>query len=186
MNESTAMALMDVVVGIMFIAVSVPLVLGKIGPNALYGFRIPAAFRSQEAWYDINAYGGRQLIYWSLALIASGILKILIPGFDDLDDTPAAVMIIFGPLLACAFIPIVLTLIYAARRPAGDTLDGETLIPRRSLRIQRVIGYALVIVALGAIGTSMYRGERTLGGFLIVVFIVVVIIADTVHAWRNR
>jgi hypothetical protein len=33
--------------------------------NGAYGIRIPAAFESEQRWYDINAYGGRKLAGWS-------------------------------------------------------------------------------------------------------------------------
>ena len=41
--------------------------------NGAYGIRIPAAFESEHRWYDINAYGGRQLAGGSVVIMAAGI-----------------------------------------------------------------------------------------------------------------
>ncbi|NJD56259.1 MAG: SdpI family protein [Nitrospirae bacterium] len=32
--------------------------------NPFYGFRIAAAFESEQRWYDSNAYGGRMFFRW--------------------------------------------------------------------------------------------------------------------------
>ena len=65
--------LMNIVSGLLFITLSIPLVLRKVGMNNLYGFRFKASFRSEEKWFLINAYGGRQLITWSIAMILAGV-----------------------------------------------------------------------------------------------------------------
>jgi len=53
---------------VLVISLSVPLIRRKVKMNHWYGVRIPASFVSDEAWYDINHYGGRLLFYWGLAI----------------------------------------------------------------------------------------------------------------------
>lgn len=53
---------------------SLPLVLRAVPMNRLYGIRIPKAFESEINWYAINAYGGRLLLPYGLAVVAFGIL----------------------------------------------------------------------------------------------------------------
>ena len=48
-------------VGLVTIAVALPLIQKKIKMNRWYGVRIPAAFESDARWFEINAYGGRVL-----------------------------------------------------------------------------------------------------------------------------
>ncbi|HTQ29965.1 MAG TPA: SdpI family protein [Opitutaceae bacterium] len=55
-------ALTHLLVGLMTVAVSLPLVKRKIKMNRWYGIRIPAAFESEQRWFEINAYGGRLLL----------------------------------------------------------------------------------------------------------------------------
>ncbi len=99
--------------GLLFIAISIPLVLRMIPMNGLYGFRIPKAFISAELWYDINAYGGKQMILWSFIMIA-----VSIAGFF-LVNAPASLMALLaasvGPVVIFPSIAVVVTLVYAAR-----------------------------------------------------------------------
>ena len=57
----TTIALVTLLSGILIFILSLPLISRKIPMNGGYGIRIPAAFESEQRWYDINAYGGRQL-----------------------------------------------------------------------------------------------------------------------------
>jgi SdpI/YfhL protein family len=70
-NAKTAATL--VCLGLILIGVSIPLLLGKIKMNYFYGFRIRKAFESEENWYEINSYGAKAMIRWSLVIIAAGI-----------------------------------------------------------------------------------------------------------------
>ena len=47
--------------------------------NGVYGIRIPAAFESEQRWYDINAYGGRQLAIWSWLITVTGVVGFFVP-----------------------------------------------------------------------------------------------------------
>jgi len=47
--------------------------------NYLYGVRIKKSFESKENWYNINAYGGKQLAIWSILIIIAGLVCFLIP-----------------------------------------------------------------------------------------------------------
>jgi hypothetical protein len=67
-NAKTAITL--ICLGFILIAVSVPLLLGKIKMNFFYDFRIRKAFESEENWYAINSYGAKALICWSVVLMA--------------------------------------------------------------------------------------------------------------------
>ncbi len=58
---------------ILVIALSIPLIRGKVKPNPWYGVRIPAAFASEEAWFDINRFGGRLLLRWGIALAITAL-----------------------------------------------------------------------------------------------------------------
>ena len=80
--------------------------------NRAYGIRIPEAFSSDARWFDINAYGGRLLFVYGLALALFGLLAR--------DLAPPAVspwtpVFTVGPLLvALLLIPFIRS--YARRR----------------------------------------------------------------------
>jgi hypothetical protein len=63
------------IAGAIFILTSIPLWLGKIPPNRLYGIRIPRAFESTELWYKVNALGGGiMILYGNHVVCGSGVI----------------------------------------------------------------------------------------------------------------
>ena len=61
------------------IAVSVPLILGKIPRNEFYGVRIPTTLASDEAWYAVNRVGGLWFFAWGAGLAAIAVLGAFVP-----------------------------------------------------------------------------------------------------------
>lgn len=59
-----------VVVPMVLAAISVPMALGAIGPNGLYGFRTEASMASDAAWYASNRAAGLAGILAGLAAFA--------------------------------------------------------------------------------------------------------------------
>lgn len=69
----------NIFVALLVIAISIPLVYNKIPMNRVYGVRFKQSFASEETWYKINAYGGRQLIVWSIPLLLLGVATFFLP-----------------------------------------------------------------------------------------------------------
>jgi len=67
----------------LLILAGVPLVFQLVPPNRWYGFRLPGAMVSPEAWFQINALGGKLLIA-SMVFCAGLNLLMLIPSTDRL------------------------------------------------------------------------------------------------------
>lgn len=59
-----------VFVGLLYIGISIPLIMGKVPPNAYYGFRTAKTMSNPDIWYKANAYSG-----W--ALLVSGVVIAL-------------------------------------------------------------------------------------------------------------
>ncbi len=106
MKPNIVFGLTDIACALMIIGVSIPLVKRKIKMNRWYGVRLKKSFESDENWYEINAYGGRQLIIWSLALIAVGIILLFIP-LDDPNKDFTALALGAAPVLVFMVVPIV-------------------------------------------------------------------------------
>lgn len=104
-------ALVHVIAGIMVLTVSWPLIKRRIRMNAFYGFRIDAAFESEQRWYDINAYGGRMFFRWGLVIIITGLLGISLLQKLLFTYAFASLVVILGGLL----ISVIKTLRYADR-----------------------------------------------------------------------
>ena len=56
-------------IGVLLVALGIPLAVGRIGPNRWYGFRLPATLRDQQIWYAANARAGRDLIATGILLL---------------------------------------------------------------------------------------------------------------------
>jgi hypothetical protein len=104
-NAKTAITL--VCLGFILIAVSIPLLLGKIKMNHFYGFRIRKAFESEENWYLINSYGAKALMCWSVVLMAIGIACLYIE--------PQHVLTVAKATFLSLLVPVVQTMWYARR-----------------------------------------------------------------------
>ena len=97
-----------------FIGISIPMVKRKIPMNGWYGIRIQKAFQSEELWYDINAYGGRQLIIWSLPILVAGVACFFVP-LNEANPLPI-IALAGGPIAIFPVIAVVKTLVYAGRK----------------------------------------------------------------------
>jgi hypothetical protein len=96
-NEKACITLISL--GIVVILISIPLYLGKVKRNGVYGFRIRQAFESEQSWYQINRYGAGALIIWALLLMAVGIICLFIEPQDVLDLTKIGFISIIVPVL---------------------------------------------------------------------------------------
>jgi uncharacterized integral membrane protein len=102
----------NILCGIVFVLVSLPLIKQKIPMNRYYGFRIAKSYASDENWYAINRYGGKQMIQWSILLILIGILYFIFPIKEHADENLNYILAI-APLPICVGIAIVKTVIYS-------------------------------------------------------------------------
>ncbi|MGM0847026.1 MAG: SdpI family protein [Bacillota bacterium] len=88
------LGIMLIVLAIVMIGMSIPLYLGKVKMNYLYGVRFHNSYQSEEAWYKINKYGGLMLIIWSIPELLLGIILFFLPPVKE----PLSVIIVFSPV----------------------------------------------------------------------------------------
>ena len=68
--------------GLLLATISIPLILRKIGPNPLYGFRVKRTLEDPAVWYPVNAYAAKRLLVVGLVISASAIVLFFVPGVD--------------------------------------------------------------------------------------------------------
>lgn len=66
--------------GLLLAALSIPMIMGKIPPNGLYGFRVKKTLDNPEIWYPVNAYSGKWLLAASLVQVLAAVVAFYIPG----------------------------------------------------------------------------------------------------------
>jgi uncharacterized membrane protein len=60
--------------GLLLAGLSVPLILQKIPPNGIYGFRLPSTPKDPQLWYTINAFAGKRLLMVGLGTAFAAII----------------------------------------------------------------------------------------------------------------
>ena len=111
-NANFIFSIVNISSGFIFILLSIPLVANKIPMNKLYGFRIQKAFTSDENWYKINNYGGKQLLYWSILMVAVGVFCFVFPVKEQQTEIVTALRAAV-PTIVCITVAIVKTIIYS-------------------------------------------------------------------------
>ena len=97
---------------LILIAVGLPMALGKVPPNPIYGVRLPVTFRSRAAWDAANTHYG----WWLIAAGAGSLPVILIiwaGGFGE-----PAIFVWLGVLVVPILggLPFTVKLAYRAER----------------------------------------------------------------------
>lgn len=94
----TIILYMYVFMGLVLCLLSIPLVLMKIPPNPIYGFRISATLSDRELWYAVNRYSGKRLFLAGIVTVLSAPLLYLVPGIS-LDAYALSCLAVFGVTL---------------------------------------------------------------------------------------
>jgi uncharacterized membrane protein len=119
LNEAVFLAgVVNLVVALICIALSIPLIRGKVEMNAMYGVRIRKSFASAENWYKINRYGGKAMIGWTIPVIALGTGMIVASHYIP-PTMPASSGWVLSLNLACLLVlgSVVQTLWWSRKLP---------------------------------------------------------------------
>jgi hypothetical protein len=82
----------------LFVMLSIPLVLRKVRPNVLYGYRTRATLADETLWYEANAYFGSRFIVACL-VSAAAAWYLARPGLLTPDTfLPASVVLLGAPV----------------------------------------------------------------------------------------
>jgi hypothetical protein len=114
MEPNVIFGIINIASALLIIGVSIPLVNRKIKMNHLYGIRIKKSFESEDSWYRINEYGGRQLIIWSIPMILAGVISFFVPIDDSNKDILSLVFGVF-PITLCIAVAVIKTYAFAKK-----------------------------------------------------------------------
>ncbi|HTX68270.1 MAG TPA: SdpI family protein [Thermoleophilia bacterium] len=103
-----------IILGVVMIAVSVPMVARMVPMNRWYGVRTRKAFASEDNWYELNAYGGKLMLGYGAFLILAGVVefRLAVP-----PTSPWSPLLVGVPVLAV--IPVLLLINARGKRLPG-------------------------------------------------------------------
>jgi hypothetical protein len=94
--------------GLLLAGLSVPLILHKIPPNGLYGFRVPSTLENPRLWYKVNAYSGRRFLVVGLGTAIGSIILF----FTTQPDVEEYALSCLGVFLALFLWGIITSILY--------------------------------------------------------------------------
>lgn len=115
---ATLLFISIVVVATVLGGLAVPLVLGKIGPNVIYGFRTERTLSNPEIWYIANAFAGKLSIVCSSIMYVLAIIFLILARcgtmrWSNLLSLASSVLLVPPVIL------LIVLLLYNARLPAN-------------------------------------------------------------------
>lgn len=93
-------------VPLLLILLSVPLILGAVSRNRVYGFRTRNTLASDAAWYPANRLGGIALVCSSLMWLIAGAMLV---------SEPNGYRSVLGIGVAATAVAMIAAMTYAAR-----------------------------------------------------------------------
>jgi uncharacterized membrane protein len=72
-----------ILLGLLLAGLGVPLSMGKVPPNHIYGFRTRHTLSDPNIWYPANAYSGNLMTIAGLILAIVAPLLVILPGIDE-------------------------------------------------------------------------------------------------------
>ena len=76
MTEDVGLPLVFVAIGIIFAALGVPLLRGRVRPNFWYGCRTRKTLSDERIWYAVNRVTGRDLIVGGACIFAAALAAL--------------------------------------------------------------------------------------------------------------
>jgi uncharacterized membrane protein len=78
----TTLLILYVASGALLMALSLPLLWGKIPPNGLYGFRVRATLEDPSIWYAANKFAATRLLWSGATFVVAAVVLYPIPGIS--------------------------------------------------------------------------------------------------------
>jgi len=77
MNEVTGFSILFAAVGLLFIGLSIPLVLGRVPPNSFYGCRTTKTLSDSKIWYEANRISGKDFLISGVLVFSASLVTLV-------------------------------------------------------------------------------------------------------------
>ena len=104
MGEVVTAGLIFSAAGVLFIALGIPLLRGRVRPNSWYGCRTEKTLSDEKVWYAVNRVTGRDIVAGGIALVACSLALLLFG--RGMNPTHAVLALLFVLLLSVVIMAI--------------------------------------------------------------------------------
>ena len=112
MSDNTIAALGFSIVGLLYIGLGIPLLLGRVRPNSFYGCRTRKTLSDETIWYAVNRVGGRDLIIGGFAVLMTSVIVYTV---GDALNSNVATILLLAVLVGSTFVMAINSLIAQSR-----------------------------------------------------------------------
>jgi uncharacterized membrane protein len=77
MSEVTGFSILFAAVGLLFIGLSVPLILGRVPPNHFYGCRTQRTLSDPTIWYEANRVSGKDFFIAGVLIFVASLVTLV-------------------------------------------------------------------------------------------------------------
>lgn len=82
MDDRLILLFTFVISGLLTTLLAIPMILEKVKPNFLYGFRVPKTLDNPQIWYLANRYAGWRLMWAGMAISLSALVLYFVSALD--------------------------------------------------------------------------------------------------------
>ena len=77
MSEVTGFSILFALVGLLFIGLSIPLILGRVPPNSFYGCRTRKTLSDPKIWYEANRISGKDFLISGVLIFVASLVALV-------------------------------------------------------------------------------------------------------------
>ena len=92
------------VCSVVFALVSIPLILRRVPPNPVYGYRTRATLSDKALWYEVNAYFGSRFLLASLLSACIAVALFEWQGLSPQAYLRVSVVLLLAPVVVAALL----------------------------------------------------------------------------------
>jgi hypothetical protein len=86
MNPSPFVTAYLIVLGLVGVGLALPLLMGKMKRNKIFGFRTPLTLSSDEIWYPANRMAGTWILGWGVMNLVLGAIHLACGPFPQVTE----------------------------------------------------------------------------------------------------
>jgi len=97
-NPKLILLVVYLIAGMAFIVASLPLIRGRVVPNALYGFRVKRTLEDPSVWYPVNRFAAWHMLGLGIVVIMSASVLYALPAVGFIQYAIACVTLVLTGL----------------------------------------------------------------------------------------